>query len=610
MNGYITKIFVLCMVLGAFGMGAATAAPAVTISPASTTGLAPGDSFSVNITVDPDGKGVSSGQIDLSFDTAVLEATGLTKGDMLGADPLDTGSDYNNTAGTVIAVLARNGATTPPTAAGTWATVAFSVKTGAADGATTIAITSAGMVDESFAAITGITTTDGTVTVGAAAPAPAVTISPASTTGLAPGDSFSVNITVDPDGKGVSSGQIDLSFDTAVLEATGLTKGDMLGADPLDTGSDYNNTAGTVIAVLARNGATTPPTAAGTWATVAFSVKTGAADGATTIAITSAGMIDESFAAITGITTTDGTATVGAAGPVTLTWQTEPPTSVTQGDGVTFDISFSAMVDYYSRVENSTGGVVWRYPASGAGNTADPQERTWTTTTETPPGDYTIVININGEDNTSTRTVTVIESGTTPTLASITISSASYDLIAGNTQIFTAICKDTTGAVMTCPALTWSSTNETVGTITSGGVFSALVAGTTTITASAGGVPSNVAAVTVSPASVQITSWTLPATGNLGTAIDATVTIENLGAGRWFVVSVAGTSTTGKSVVGLGTIELDAGETKVVNVKIPVPGDSGAAGTYTLYPDVYMFDGYPAIDTIQATGSGDTIVIS
>ena len=65
MNGYITKIFVLCMVLGAFGVGAATAAPAVTICPASTTGLAPGDSFSVIISVYPDGNRFSSVQIYL-----------------------------------------------------------------------------------------------------------------------------------------------------------------------------------------------------------------------------------------------------------------------------------------------------------------------------------------------------------------------------------------------------------------------------------------------------------------------------------------------------------------------------------------------------------------
>ena len=238
--------------------------------------------------------------------------------------------------------------------------------------------------------------------VGAAAAAPAVTISPASTTGLAPGDSFSVNISVDPDGNGVSSGQIDLSFDTAVLEVTGLTAGDMLGANPLDTGSAHDNTAGTVIAVLARNGGTTPPTAAGTWATVAFSVKTGASDGTTTIAITSVGMADESFATITGITTTDGTATVG--GGSVLTWEDYPEGAITQGDTVNIDVMFSGEVDYYLRIENSTDGVVWRYPElSGTNVTAtNPGAVTWVTTGDTPIGAYTAIVNINGVDGALT----------------------------------------------------------------------------------------------------------------------------------------------------------------------------------------------------------------
>jgi len=100
------------------------------------------------------------------------------------------------------------------------------------------------------------------------------------------------------------------------------------------------------------------------------------------------------------VTVSDG------GGPVTLTWQTEPPTSVMQGSSVTFDVSFSAQASYYSCIEDSTGGVVWRYPTSGTGTTADPHPRTWTTTSATP-GDYTIVININGDDNANTRTVTV-----------------------------------------------------------------------------------------------------------------------------------------------------------------------------------------------------------
>jgi PGF-CTERM protein len=99
--------------------------------------------------------------------------------------------------------------------------------------------------------------------------------------------------------------------------------------------------------------------------------------------------------------------TVGGGGPVTLTWQTEPPASVMQGSSVTFDIGFSTQAEYYSRIEDSAGTVVYRYPPSGTSSTGEPRPRAWTTSTSTTPGEYTIVININGVNNSDTKTFTV-----------------------------------------------------------------------------------------------------------------------------------------------------------------------------------------------------------
>jgi len=312
------KILILVMVFGAFGT--AQAVPSVTIDPASTTGLSRGNSFSVNVSVDPDGKGLSSGEIRLSFNTSVLEVTSLTKGDILGTRAIDPGSNYNNTAGTVITNYARVGITTPPTPEGTWATLVFRVKSGAPVGPTNIVITKANLADENFAELTGITTTNGTAIVTTV---PKVTIVPATTTGVSSGSSFSVNVSVDPDGSGLSSGDIRLSFNTSILEVTSLTKGDILGTNAIDPGSNYNNTAGTVTTNYARVGVTTPPTSAGTWAKVVFKVKSGAPLGNTTIGITKANLADENFAELTGIIITNGTATV-----------INKPTGDINGDGI------------------------------------------------------------------------------------------------------------------------------------------------------------------------------------------------------------------------------------------------------------------------------------
>ena len=97
----------------------------------------------------------------------------------------------------------------------------------------------------------------------------------------------------------------------------------------------------------------------------------------------------------------------------------------------------------------------------------------------------------------------------TPTMnnGTFTISTTLFDMInvtpAGpltmnitDTETFTAVCYNGS-TVLTGITLTWASSNTTVGTITSGGVFTAEANGTTTITAMAQGVTSNAVAVTV-----------------------------------------------------------------------------------------------------------------
>jgi hypothetical protein len=128
---------------------------------------------------------------------------------------------------------------------------------------------------------------------------------------------------------------------------------------------------------------------------------------------------DNDSAVITLDSVINGTFTVDTIGPPTLTWQVEPPASVTQGDDVTFRVGFSESADYYFRIENNTDDVVWRYPTSGTNAAKNPTNKTWKTTTDTPLGDYTIIININGVDNADNRTVTVEPAGSVETYVSI-----------------------------------------------------------------------------------------------------------------------------------------------------------------------------------------------
>jgi len=102
-----------------------------------------------------------------------------------------------------------------------------------------------------------------------------------------------------------------------------------------------------------------------------------------------------------------------------------------------------------------------------------------------------------------TATITVTAPAPTPVLTTISVSPATANLIAGTTQVFTAAPKDQNGNPMDV-AVTWTSSNTTVGNVDASGLFSASAAGTTTITAANGSIVSNAVTVTVSTQSTKL----------------------------------------------------------------------------------------------------------
>ena len=118
----------LCCIAG-IGMAANVfTVPTVSVEPASTTGLCPGDVFSVNVTVDPAGKGVSAADVKIAFDAAVVECEDVSPGDLLGEHPLEGKKVIDNENGMVWYALARIGDTPVPTEKGTFAVLSFKVK--------------------------------------------------------------------------------------------------------------------------------------------------------------------------------------------------------------------------------------------------------------------------------------------------------------------------------------------------------------------------------------------------------------------------------------------------------------------------------------------------
>ncbi len=95
-------------------------------------------------------------------------------------------------------------------------------------------------------------------------------------------------------------------------------------------------------------------------------------------------------------------------------------------------------------------------------------------------GDYNICADPN---SLPCVTITVNPLILPPTLTLIEISPSVSSILIGDTQQFTAICRDENNNIMDCPVLIWSVVDPTLGTISDTGLFTGISAGTTTVTA-------------------------------------------------------------------------------------------------------------------------------
>ncbi|MDG6257090.1 MAG: PKD domain-containing protein [Methanomicrobiaceae archaeon] len=102
-------------------------------------------------------------------------------------------------------------------------------------------------------------------------------------------------------------------------------------------------------------------------------------------------------------------------------------------------------------------------------------------------GTYTVsltVTNIAGSDSEVKEGYIIVTAP--PVLTAITVSPDAATLLAGESQQFSATAYDQYGTEMTGLTFSWSSSDASVGTITADGSFTAVQAGTTTVTATSG----------------------------------------------------------------------------------------------------------------------------
>jgi hypothetical protein len=93
----------------------------VIITPSSQI-VTPGQTFNLNVTIDPLGKPIAGAQLDIAFDQSILNVNSITEGDLFkqnGASTFFSSGEINNSSGTVInifgAVIGNANVSTPGT---------------------------------------------------------------------------------------------------------------------------------------------------------------------------------------------------------------------------------------------------------------------------------------------------------------------------------------------------------------------------------------------------------------------------------------------------------------------------------------------------------------
>ena len=208
-------------------------------------------------------------------------------------------------------------------------------------------------------------------------------------------------------------------------------------------------------------------------------------------------------------------------------------------------------------------------------------------------GSATITAMSEGQSGTASISVSNVPVG------SVTVSPATASLTVGGTQQLIATPKDANGNALTGRAITWTSSNSGVATVSGSGLVGASSAGSTVITATSEGqsgmatvtvatpAPAPVATVTLSPASAtvavgasqQFTATLRDGSGNVLTGRAITWTSSNSGVATVSGSGLVGASSAGSTVI-TATSEGQSG-TATVTVTAPPPAP---VATVTLSP--------------------------
>jgi uncharacterized protein YjdB len=252
-------------------------------------------------------------------------------------------------------------------------------------------------------------------------------------------------------------------------------------------------------------------------ATQQFTATAFAANGAV---LTGRGVVWSSSASTVASISGQGMLTAVAAGTTTITAIVEGKTTSTT---VTVSLvpiaSVTVTPSTFSMPAVSTKAFI-ATAFDGAGNVITGRAVSWSSsnpalatiaaqgvlTTAASPG--VVVVTATVEGFTATAAVTI----TAPTVATVTLNTFGTVLTVGGTQIITATAYDAQGGELVGRAVSWTTANAAVATISAAGVVTATGAGSTTVTATIDGVRATASVQVTAPVSAVVIS---PRSANL-----------------------------------------------------------------------------------------------
>jgi uncharacterized protein YjdB len=321
---------------------------------------------------------------------------------------------------------------------------------------------------------------------------------------------------------------------------------------------------------------------------------TWSSDNGSVAAVSGTGLVTASSAGTATITATSE----GKSGTASVTVSSIPVSSVTVSPA-TASLVVGQTVQLTATPKDANGNPLLGRPVTwqSSDNTIASVSASGLVSGVAAGGPVTITATSEGQSGTATVNVTVAP------VAAVTVTPSSASVATGQTVQLTATPKDANGNPLTGRAISWSSSDNTIATVSSSGLVTGVAAGSVTITATSEG-KSGTASVTVTGPPVASVTVTPPsASVQAGQTAQLTATLKdangNILTGRTVTWSSSNTTVATVSSSGLVTTKVAGSAT----ITATSEGKSGTSAITVTAVPVASVTVTPATASVPAGGT-------